>query len=144
MSPHIYKDSPHQYCPRSQSTITYRDWRIDSHHVAFFYQQFASLVAQLANLVLGYGSTCAKLRDRSRYCERQRVMWRVDLCTYRGRCRRYSCWQLYLSPQGQTYAKFRRGPSVVQSAANGKLVNETRGRAEGRVQRAPSEQTTGG
>lgn len=33
---------------------------------------------------------------------------------------------------------------VVQSAANGKLVNETRWRAEGRVQRAPSEQTTGG
>jgi hypothetical protein len=42
---------------------TYRDWRIDTHDIALFYQQFARLVAQLAHLILSYGPTCAQLCD---------------------------------------------------------------------------------
>lgn len=36
---------------------THRDWRIHYHDISFFYQEFPSLVAHLANLCFWYRST---------------------------------------------------------------------------------------
>lgn len=67
MSPHIY--NPH-VISRVQARVEgdrawYRDGRIHADNIALFNQQFACLVAKLADLVLWNGTTCAELLNCS-------------------------------------------------------------------------------
>jgi hypothetical protein len=62
MSPQICQRLNQHVCARVVAA-TYRHWRIDTHDIALLDQQLARLVAQLAHLVLGYGSACAQLCD---------------------------------------------------------------------------------
>ena len=50
--------------------MPYRHGRIDADHIAFFNQQLARLIAEFFDLVFGYRTACAQLRDGSVMAQR--------------------------------------------------------------------------